>query len=288
MQNFNPMLYPEKKSASGFLHIFFLVILACVVYLPQANAQTEWRNWNNLNANASVTRKLDISASHLRSYVITGAFNNNFNQTTLQADYDLTKRISIRGAALLTTFPGQTNQTIRLITRFSYTKRIFKKVNWTSGLQLEYHSKNETRYRSRAILVTRFATRKRVTPLRLSPSVSYLLFYNIGGDSVRYFDQTGNVIARNTPDGFHRGRLFINLNSKITNHLSMSIYYMRQSEFNLFTPATRKMNVINPNTGRISRPFDNYNVAGVSLQYNFKTYKKKKKDNDQKVRPFED
>ena len=284
------MLMRNRKNLLRQVHfnIFFLSLLAFILNLPTAKAQTEWRNWNSMNVNASISQKLDLSASHLRSYVITDSFNNNFNQTTLQADYDLTKRISIRGAALLTTFPGQANPTIRFISRVSYTKRIFKKVNWTSGLQLEYHSNNETRYRGRAILVTRFATRKRITSLRLSPSISYLLFYNVGGDSIRYFDATGNVIARNAPNGFHRGRLFINLNSKISNHISLSVYYMNQSEFNLFTPATRKMNIVNPNTGRITRPFDDYNVAGLTLQYNFRTYKKKKKDNDHKVRPLED
>jgi len=269
-------------------HIFSLTLISFLFNLPIAKAQTEWRNWSGINVNASVTRKLDISGSHLRSYVMTDSFNNNFNQTTLQADYDLNKRFSLRGSVLLTTFPGQTNATIRYISRLSYTRRLLKKVNWTNALQLEYHSKNETRYRARAILVTRFAARKRLTSLRLSPSISYLLFYNVGGDSIRYFDAEGNVIARNTPDGFHRGRLFINLNSKISNHFSLSVYYMRQSEFNLFSPATRKMNIVNPNTGKIARPFDDYNVAGITLQYNFKTYKKKKKDNEHKVRPLED
>lgn len=270
------------------LNISFLFLFAWLFNLSAAKAQTEWRNWSSININASVNKKLDFSGSHLRSYVMTDSFMNNFNQSTFQADYDLNKRISLRGSVLLTTFPGQANPTIRYISRFSYTRRLLKKMNWTNALQLEYHSNNETRYRSRTILVTRFALRKRITPLKLSPSISYLLFYNIGGDSIRYFDPAGNVIARNTPDGFHRGRLFINLNTKITSHISLSLYYMRQSEFNLFTPPTRKMNVVNPNTGRIARPFDDYNVAGITLQYNFKTYKKKKKDNDHKVRPFED
>ena len=269
-------------------NFFFPLVLACLFNLPSARAQTEWRNWSSINVNASINKKLDISGSHLRSYVMTDSFMNNFNQSTLQADYDLNKRISLRGSVLLTTFPGQANPTIRYISRFSYTRRLFKKINWTNALQLEYHSSNEMRYRARAILVTRFALRKRITSLKLSPSISYLLFYNIGGDSIRYFDPAGNVIARNTPDGFHRGRLFINLNTKISNHFSLSLYYMRQSEFNLFTPPTRKMNVVNPNTGRVARPFDDYHVAGITLQYNFKTYKKKKKDNDHKVRPFED
>jgi len=270
------------------LNIYFLFLFACMLNIQTATAQTEWRNWSSINVNASVNKKLDISGSHLRSYVMTDSFMNNFNQSTLQADYDLNKRISLRGSVLLTSFPGQANQTIRFIGRLSYTRRLLKKINWTNALQLEYHTNNETRYRARAILVTRFALRKRITPLKLSPSISYLLFYNVGGDSIRYYDQSGNVIARNTPDGFHRGRLFINLNTKISSHLSLSLYYMRQSEFNLFTPPTRKMNVVNPNTGRVARPFDDYHVAGITLQYNFKTYKKKKKDNDHKVRPFED
>ncbi len=41
---------------------------------------------------------------------------------------------------------------------------------------------------------------------------------------------------------------------------------MRQQEFNLFVPDTRKMNVYDPLRNRTLRPFNNYNTLGVTAQ----------------------
>lgn len=112
--------------------------------------------------------------------------------------------------------------------------------------------------------------------MRLLPSVGYSLFYNIGGNSIQYYDsKTGLPAVRQTPDGFHRGRLMLNLNSKISKSFSLSVYYMMQREFNLFTPEYRAMNIVKPTNGRIVRPFDDFNVIGMTANFDIDLYKKK-------------
>jgi hypothetical protein len=107
--------------------------------------------------------------------------------------------------------------------------------------------------------------------------VSYSLFYNIGGNPIQYYDKNEVSTVMQTPDGFHRGRLSLNLNSKISKYLSLSVYYMMQREFNLFTDDYHKINIVNPVTGNIIRRFQDYNVIGTSLSLDFNLYKKKNK-----------
>ena len=57
------------------------------------------------------------------------------------------------------------------------------------------------------------------------------------------------------------------LNSKISKHVQLSLYYMRQREFNFLTPEDKNMDVLNPATGKILLPFNDYNVLGLSLHF---------------------
>ena len=243
---------------------FLFALLFSGLFHSVSSAQSEWRNWTSAEISYEHTKKLDFKLTQLLSFNMSDSFSNNFNQTSLQADYDITKNISLRGAAMLTQFPSSNTNTVRGIFRVSYKFNPLKMLTWTNSLQAEYHSTQETRYRERFIYVSRLALRKRLKFLKLSPSITYWLYYNIGGSTIKYYDATGANYIRNTPDGLHRGRLFINLNSKINSRFQVSLYYMNQQEFNLFTPTNRKMNVSNPNTGKIYRPFDRYNVLGIT------------------------
>ena len=148
-----------------------------------------------------------------------------------------------------------------------------KKITWTNSIQGEIHSANEKNYNYRIIYITRFAPRRKLDFLNLSPSISYWLFYNIGGKAIQYFDESGSPLAKDTPDGLHRGRFILNLSKKINHNLSLSLYYLNQHEFNL---TGNDLNVVNPRNGKIIRPFSNYQVAGISLSLSFDVYKKNK------------
>jgi hypothetical protein len=231
-----------------------------------ANAQTQWKNWNSVNIDVPVIEKLQFRAGHLRAYNISEKYRNEFNQTAFSVNYDLTKRIDITGGVqfIKPTTAGADTRT-RIFVRGSYNTKLGRKFRWANSFHAETNSKAETRFRQRIILTTRLALRKRLDFLRLTPSVAYSLFYNIGGNPISYYDETGTRIARQTPDGFHRSRLTFSLNSKINNYFRVTAFVMSQREFNFLSSDTRKMNVFNPVRNRITRPFDNFNVIGLSL-----------------------
>jgi hypothetical protein len=255
----------------------FLALTSFFLFLGlNGYSQPEWKNWNSLHLDLSVTKKLDLRLSHLQAFDMTGNYRKDFSQTSARIDYDLTKRFSLAAGAVLGSLSA-TDGANRYTLRGTYRIPLADIFTWSNSIQGEVHSANETRYRYRLLYITRLATKKRLDFLRLSPSVSYHLFYNIGGSRIQYYDQNDNPAVLQTPDGFHRGRLFLNLNSKITNNLSFSLYYMRQQEFNLFSGDYHKMNIINPTTGKTVRRFQNYNVLGTTITFDFDLYKKKSK-----------
>ena len=239
-----------------------------------ASAQADWKSWNAVNLTVSPTKKLDFRLSHLRSYELNNHFNNDFNQSSVQAEYNFTRRFAILGGFMLTQFPASANTTRREYLRVLYKQPVLRIINFTTGVQGEVHSAEERRFKNRVISISRIGLQKRLPFLHLAPSVSYWLYYNIGGQPIQYYDQSGNKLVKQTPDGFHRGRLFLNLNSKINRFFSVNLYYVQQKEFNLFTDALHTINVKNPSTGKITRRFDSYNVAGISLAIDLDLYKK--------------
>lgn len=244
-------------------------------------SQNDLQNWNSLQLTLSILKKLDVRLSHLRAYNISNGYSSDFNQSSVRLDYDFTKRFSMSGGAVLGSLSAADGAN-RIVLRGTYRIPIADVINWSNSIQGEIHSSNETRYRNRVVYITRVGTQKRLEFLRLSPSVAYSLYYNIGGNQIQYFDKTGIPTIRQSPDGFHRGRLSINMNSKISKTFSLTLYYMMQREFNLFSNEYHKMNVVNPATGKVIRPFDDYNVIGTTLALNFDVYKKKNRSDKTK------
>lgn len=249
----------------------FILLVAAL----KSNAQTEWQNWNGITVSAPITKKLSARLGHTRAYNLSNNYESQFSQTAIQLSYELKKRWDIQSGIQFITPAGSKDTRTRIYVRGAHTVRLAKKINWTNSLRVETNSSNENRFRQRIIYTTRFGLRKRLDFLRLAPSVAYSLFYNIGGNPINYYDKEAVVIARQTPDGLHRSRLTLNLNSKISDYFSVSIYYMRQQEFNLFTPETRKMNIYDPVRNRTLRPFNNYNTIGITGQFNLEPLFKK-------------
>lgn len=259
----------SNRGQSINITLFTLFLL----FLNSASAQNDLKSWNAAQLNLSLTQKLDFRVGYLRAYNISNGFANDFSQSTIHLGYDLTKRFSLGAGAVigsLSSADGANRATLRA----TYKVPVAGMLNWSNALQGEIHSTNENRYRQRVLLISKLSTKKKLSPLRLSPSVSYTLFYNIGGDPLQYYDKTGQATIRQTPDGFHRGRLSFNLNSKITRHFYLAVYYMMQREFNLWADEYHSINVVNPTTGKVQRRFQDYNVIGTTLSFDLNLYKK--------------
>lgn len=259
-----------QKLKFTFTIVIFLITLDCL-------GQAEWKNWDGINLDFSLSRKLGIGMSHLRSYIITDSFRNNFNQWGLDFDFRITSRFTATTGYRLTQYPLNSISTNRFQIRGGYRTPIGRKLNWTNSLQAEMHSASEERFDYRIIYMTRLGISKRLNFLNLSPSVSYWLYYNIGGKAIQYFDDSGLPADLHSPDGLHRSRLIISLNSKISDNVSLTAYFIDQSEFNLLGS---DMNILNPVSGRIARPFDNYRVAGLTFSLYFDLYSRSNRKKD--------
>lgn len=241
-----------------------LITLLCTSL--STTAQREWKNWNAVTVSAPVTKKLDFQVGHTRAYNLSDKYRNEFNQTAFQLRYDFSKRWDFSTGLQIIKPVSAAEARRRFFVRAAYTTRVLdKKLNWTNSLRLEQNSENERRFRQRIIVTSRLALRKRMDFLNLTPSAAYTMFYNIGGSPIPYYDETNALIDRQTPDGFHRGRFTFNLNSKINDYLRVNLYFMTQTEFNFLAGRTSRMNVYNPRTKKITRPFDNFHVIGCSL-----------------------
>jgi hypothetical protein len=248
-----------KKQKSCF-------ILLCALLVSQV-AIGQWQVWNGLAVKARLTEKIDARLSHFRGFELQPKFNNHFHMTTLSTNIELTKRWEAGTGVMLITPTINNDTRTRFFVRAAYTYRINKGLNWINSVRLETNSANENRFRHRVILASRLGMRRRTDFLAMKASGGFFLFYNIGGSPLKYYDDKGDLMATNTPDGFHRVRLFLNLDFKLSKLLNLDINYFNQNEFNLLTSNTRKMNVPNAR-GRIQRPFDNYNVISASLTVN--------------------
>lgn len=250
-----------------------LVFLATLILTTRSTygQQKEWQNWNSIGLKIPVSKTVDFKISELASFSPSNGFSLNFAQSSAAFSIDLNRQIGFKVGDQFNYIPGSTNSfRNRIFVKGSVENKFSKLIKAQHSLQAELHSKTESRYRQRFILTNSLSLRRRFSPLHLRPSISYALYYNMGGSLLQYYDKAGDPTVQQTPDGFHRGRLYTRLNSRINRHLQLTLYYMNQREFNFLTPEDKKINILNPTTGKIVRRFDDYNVVGLSLLFSFK------------------
>ena len=241
--------------------------LSAQVNGDEDSGSAEWKMWSTAAMDIGFSKKAEMSLGYLRSYALDNQMQVEFNQASLSLSYDISKHLETKAGYIRTQSATSGKNTSRYFLRTMFKINLNDKFKWTNGVQAEKHSVNERRFDYRLIFITRLELRKRLEFLSLSPSVSYWVFYNIGGSAIQYYDLEGHPTVKVAPEGMHRARLWVNLNSKISDAVSVSVYYLRQFEFNLVGQETR-INVTNPVTGKIARPYSNYNVAGITLKLN--------------------
>jgi len=256
------------KSNLKFSLLFFYFLL---LVTQQSFAQYKTRLWNSLSVGAPLTDNLSIKGSYMKSLDLSSpGLETSFNWYSIKLGYQVNKDWSVDFGTAWMNLPSSGRTTNRIFVEGNQRIKLDKRFVLRNSLQFERHNDQEKRFDYRFILSSRIGLRKRLDFLKVAPSLTYSLVYNIGGAPVRYFDEQGEEIARDAANGFHRGRLMANFNFKLSDPIRLSVYYMNQHEFNLVLSETNKINVTNPNTGRIQRPFNNQHIIGIALSYQFK------------------
>lgn len=148
------------------------------------------------------------------------------------------------------------------------------------------------KHRMRFIYTARLYYSNPKWPLKIKPYFSSTLQYYLGGRPIAYYNQEGEVVAYNSPNGFHRVRIKTGSSfspfKKIP--LTVTLYAIFQWEFNtnLFpytsinykkpAPLDNISYPFEPINTKAIMPFNNYITIGLHLSYTIKIKPKKKKN----------
>lgn len=237
------------------------------------------KNWNSMALSVKVLPRVNLSYSQLFGFN-TQPYKLSFIQNGFGANFYVKRHISV-GLGHSNTFIFKREDTdikYRFYVSTALRNRIGK-LNLSNAFMGEYHSVNETKYRWRIIYTIRAKppSIKLNKFLKLSPFISYRIYYNIGGNPVRQFINNGkDYIGKHVPYGLHRMRLAIGTSLKTKMGWSFSLQLMRQQEFNTDFSHRHAMNVYNQDRDRIERPFSNYFMLGGGIRYYWKLKSVKK------------
>lgn len=253
-------------------------LVACILSLvflltapTPSFGQYETRVWNSYSIGLPIARDLGLRGSYMKSLNLSDSpVSTAFNWYSLRLNYKYSKDWSFEIGSAWMNLPSENRTTLRMMAEGTHRMTLDKRFVLRNSIQLESHNRQETRFDYRVIYSARLGLRKRLDLLNVAPSLTYALFYNIGGAPIRYFNEQNEEIARKASNGLHRGRIMANFNFKISDPIRLSVYYMNQHEFNLVLSGTNKINVLNPTTGRIQRPFNHQHILGISLTYQIK------------------
>ena len=251
--------------------LIFALTFCFLGIIQESFGQYQTRLWNSLSVGAPLTENLSIKGSYLKSLDLSSPeLQTSFNWYALKLGYQINSDWTVDLGTAWMNLPSSGRTTNRIFVEANHRIKLDRKFVLRNSVQFERHNEQEQRFDYRFIFSSRIGLRKRLDFLKVAPSLTYNLFYNIGGAPVRYFHEQGEEIARDGANGFHRGRIMANFNFKLSDPLRLSVYYMNQHEFNLVLSETNKINVTNPNNGRIQRPFNNQHIIGIALSYQFK------------------
>lgn len=238
--------------------------------------------WNSVGVRASLTEDLHLYVNQLYGFN-SAPLDLSFIQTSVRIQYRFGKHLNLSAGYL-------SSNSIRKDAPNKRKYRYFGTLSWRSkldiwrisnGFKFEIHDPKETRYDYRFIYSFYIRPKSNlIAPkIKLTPFFNVQLYYNIGGKPITQYDDEGNKIGRFEPEGFHRVRLKSGFYLKPVKRIKLTFYGMYQKEFN--TPRAikshRMINIENPVTGNISRPFQNYFVAGMSLRFYLSNSSKRKK-----------
>ncbi len=151
-------------------------------------------------------------------------------------------------------------------------------------VKTEYHFRSQDKFRIRILPQFRLRTRQKFAGF--TPFASLRLYYYLGGEAIKQYNHAGVIMQEVAPYGFHRARLSIGSTYKVSSRLFLKLQLTSQKEFNTIFAYKHRINVLNPETGKVERPFNNYKIFGLGITYIIKpnnkfSHKKSSFDPDQ-------
>ena len=136
-----------------------------------------------------------------------------------------------------------------------------------NSMTAEHHFTQRSKFQQRYYYRLDLYYRNTKLPWRLRPFLDQKLYWYSGGKPLQYYYADGEPAKLESPDGLHAYRIKTGLKLYPSDNFLLSVYYLKQKEFNTELFGSRDINSINPNSNSIRRTFYNFSVIGLSCTY---------------------
>jgi hypothetical protein len=224
--------------------------------------------WYSFSVSKKLNKKWSVSYSQLNSMAL-DELEFNFIQSNFKVSRKLAKYTYLKFGYKPTFKLNATDENPqwlfhRLYTELQYTQKAgdFRFQHKLGG---EHHFTPVAKFQQRYYYSLKTYYRNKDLPLELRPYITQKLMYYRGGNPIPVDDDDEIIFIR--PNGLHAYRLQAGVRVTPMDRLNVSLYYMRQFEFNAPFFGGEELNVTNAMTGKTAAPFYNFGVIGISLSY---------------------
>jgi len=254
------------KKRITYITLIFLVLIG------KANGQM--RLWYGHSVNVRVSKPWTISAGQIYMFS-EGEFATL--QNSLRARYRIKKDLRVGFGYQMSVNPGNLSDQSRkrLSARVEFNTRL-ENYMIKSTFRTEWHYPERSKFEYRLRYAFKITRRNWDLPMRLRPYITNEFHYYLGGRPFNYRDNEGNKVVTQSPRGLHAHRISFGASFRPLKRTSVSLRFMRQTEFNAGNKY-RRINITDPRNGKVKRRFTHFSALILSASYSFKAYNKRRK-----------
>jgi len=248
-----------------------IIIVILMIIGINSNAQineTESKMlWTTIGVSKKIDDKYSVNYTQIHSFDLNGA-GLNFIQPDLRLNYKINKKL-IATAGYSPTFSIDNisgNQLVyhRISGRIRLRTKIGKRIRMSNSITAEQHFTQRSKFKQRYYYKLDLYYRDTKLPWKLRPYVSQKLYLYTNGKPTQYFDSNGDETEFKSPNGLHAYRIQAGVKFYPTKKFHFSVYFLEQAEFNA---GGSEINILDPNTNSIKKPFYNFEVIGLSCGF---------------------
>jgi hypothetical protein len=257
---------------------YLLVLMSLSICLWAQKPEATLKLWSSVALRANIVHKLSVDLSRMYGFS-TMPLSLQFTQTSARLQYSPGSHLTLSASWLVSRAERNNG---RGLSKYRYSGLIgwrskFRIWRAANSVKIEFFDSNETRYDKRVIysFYIRPKNMKISRATKWAPFFNIRFYYNMGGKAITQYDKEGDKIGNFSPEGVHRARFRMGVYFKLYKTLKVTLQAMYQEEFNTIwsLKQNKKINVRNPNTGKITRRFQNYYVLGVSAKMYISPFK---------------
>lgn len=288
--------------------LLLCISLLSITTLLGQDLTNDTKTWFGYAVNLSIGKRFKGKVSQLYSIDLRNILRLGFTQTDVMVAYKVMSRHYLQFEFSNAQYPwgsnferlGRLNNALnlvgyqRLTLNYNFSHRLLKK---NKKLKLKHYIIAQVffpqpeKHRARFIYSFRLYYSDKKWFWRMSPYISSSVYYYLGGNPIAYYNEVGDVLAYQAPNGFHRFRIKTGVSFKPLKKtpLTITLYGIMQWEFNLNLFPYTQMNYrrpvpissirypYEPNSTITEQPFNNYTTIGVQISYRIRIRLKRKK-----------